>query len=108
MLCLKYLANVKVSAILYIRLITFKINEDKSMQMNVSLTEELHGIVQKKVNSGLYSNASEVVRDAIRKMDREDKKEDAWHKLNALLQDAEDSGRSENSIADIVNQKLGK
>ena len=44
------------------------------MQMNVSLTEELHKIVQQKVESGFYSNASEVVRDAIRKMEREEKK----------------------------------
>ena len=42
--------------------------------MNVSITEELHKIVQEKVNSGLYSNASEVIRDAIRKMEREEKK----------------------------------
>ena len=37
--------------------------------MNVSLTSELMRTVQSKVESGLYNNASEVVRDAIRQMD---------------------------------------
>ena len=37
--------------------------------MNVSLTPKLQKIVQAKVESGLYNNASEVVREAIRQMD---------------------------------------
>ena len=78
------------------------------MQMNVSLTEELHAIVQSKVNSGLYSNASEVIRDAIRKLEREEKKENAWFKLNSILEDAEKSGRSTNSLDDIVAKSLKK
>jgi len=78
------------------------------MQMNVSLTEELHKIVQEKVKSGLYSNASEVIRDAIRKMEREEKKENTWAKLNTILEEAEQSGRSNKSIDDIVKQSLKK
>jgi antitoxin ParD1/3/4 len=35
--------------------------------MNVSLTAELETVIEKKVKSGLYNNASEVVRDALRK-----------------------------------------
>ena len=76
--------------------------------MNVSLTEELHKIVQDKVNSGLYSNASEVIRDAIRKLEREEKKENAWAKLNSILEEAEQSGRSNSSIDDILNKSLKK
>lgn len=34
--------------------------------MHVSLTPELKALVKAKVESGLYSNASEVVRDALR------------------------------------------
>ena len=78
------------------------------MQMNVSLTEELHAIVQSKVKSGLYSNASEVIRDAIRKLEREEKKENAWFKLNTILEDAEKSGRSTSSLDDIVAKILKK
>jgi antitoxin ParD1/3/4 len=78
------------------------------MQMNVSITEELHEIVQAKVKSGLYSNASEVIRDAIRKLEREEKNENAWFKLNNILEDAEKSGRSSSSIDDIVKKSLDK
>jgi antitoxin ParD1/3/4 len=34
--------------------------------MNVSLTPELEGFVQRLVESGLYGSASEVVRDGLR------------------------------------------
>lgn len=34
--------------------------------MNVSLTPELERIVKSKVDSGLYNNASEVIREALR------------------------------------------
>ena len=35
--------------------------------MNVSLTKELEKVVEEKVRSGFYNNASEVVRDALRR-----------------------------------------
>lgn len=35
--------------------------------MNVSLTDELETVIAEKVRSGLYNNASEVVRDALRR-----------------------------------------
>jgi len=35
--------------------------------MNVSLTDELETVIKEKVKSGLYNNASEVVRDALRR-----------------------------------------
>jgi len=35
-------------------------------QMNVSMTDHLASYVRKKVKSGRYNNASEVVRDAVR------------------------------------------
>jgi putative addiction module CopG family antidote len=41
-------------------------------QMNVSVTDELAHFVRKKVKSGRYNNASEVVRDALRRMEDAD------------------------------------
>ena len=35
--------------------------------VNVSLTDELESVIAEKVKSGLYNNASEVVRDALRR-----------------------------------------
>ncbi len=40
--------------------------------MHISLTPELESIIQAKVKSGYYSNASEVVRDAIRRLHEQD------------------------------------
>lgn len=40
--------------------------------MNVSVTDRLAGYVRKKVKSGRYNNASEVVREALRRMEDED------------------------------------
>lgn len=37
--------------------------------MHVSLTPELEGIIKNKVESGLYNNASEVIREALRFME---------------------------------------
>jgi len=37
--------------------------------MNVSLTPELMQLVQNKVASGMYNNASEFIREAIRNVD---------------------------------------
>src|SRR5438132_14252557 len=41
-------------------------------QMNVSVTDHLATYVRKKVKSGRYNNASEVVREALRRMEDED------------------------------------
>ncbi len=41
-------------------------------QMNISITDRLAGYVRRKVKSGRYNNASEVVREALRRMEDED------------------------------------
>jgi antitoxin ParD1/3/4 len=40
--------------------------------MNISLTPELEALVEEKVKSGLYTSASEVVREALRLLVRVD------------------------------------
>ena len=42
------------------------------MGMNVNLTPELEGLVRRKVASGMYTSASEVVREALRLMEEQD------------------------------------
>ena len=49
---------------------------------NVNLTDELDGFVVEKVESGRYENASEVVRAALRTLEREERQFEA--KLAAL------------------------
>jgi len=41
--------------------------------MNVSLTPHLEELVKKKVDSGLYGSASEVMREALRLLDERDR-----------------------------------
>ena len=40
--------------------------------MNISLTDELIRLVQDRVSSGMYNNASEVIREAIRQLETTD------------------------------------
>jgi len=40
--------------------------------MNVSLTKELEELILEKVESGLYTSASEVIREALRLMEEQD------------------------------------
>jgi antitoxin ParD1/3/4 len=41
--------------------------------MNVSLTPQLEELVKKKVDSGLYGSASEVIREALRLLEERDR-----------------------------------
>lgn len=43
-------------------------------QMNISITDQLAEYVRARVKSGRYNNASEVVREALRRMEREDER----------------------------------
>jgi antitoxin ParD1/3/4 len=56
--------------------------------MNVNLTPQLEDMVRQKVASGLYTSASEVVREALRLMEEQDRVRAA--KLEQLRQDISD------------------
>jgi len=43
------------------------------MTMNINLTPQLETMVREKVTSGLYGSASEVVREALRLMEQQDR-----------------------------------
>lgn len=52
--------------------------------MNISLTPELELAVKTKVESGLYNNASEVIREALRIALKQDQEND-WLKREAAI-----------------------
>lgn len=52
--------------------------------MNISLTPELEKLVQAKVASGLYNNASEVIREALRDSLRRES-EGVWLQTQAAV-----------------------
>lgn len=58
------------------------------MTMNVNLTPQLENMIKQKVRSGLYNSASEVVREALRLMEAQDRLRDV--KLEQLRQDIRD------------------
>lgn len=58
------------------------------MTMNVNLTPQLDAMVRHKVESGLYNSASEVIREALRLMEEQDRMRAA--KLEQLRQDIRD------------------
>jgi antitoxin ParD1/3/4 len=55
------------------------------MAINVNLTPQLEDMVRRKVASGLYTSASEVVREALRLMEERDRMREI--KLEHLRQD---------------------
>lgn len=74
--------------------------------MHISLTPELENIIKQKVGSGLYGNASEVVRDALRQMDKYDQLfyELKREQLLKALEEGENSGNSKITVMDIINE----
>jgi antitoxin ParD1/3/4 len=63
------------------------------MNMNVSLTEELANFVKAKVAAGRYSSSSEVVREALRLMEKIEQKEaEKLRFLRMAWQEGSDSG----------------
>jgi|ERR1035438_1216304 antitoxin ParD1/3/4 len=44
----------------------------RTKQLNVSITPHFSSFIRRKVNSGRYSNASDVVREALRRLEQEE------------------------------------
>ena len=89
------------------------------MTMHINLSPEMEDFIKRKVATGFYGNATEVVRDAVRRMQAEDLRLAAWqaaikkgdeqldrgkkveyspHTLNRLTQEAIDDMHSERPI----------
>jgi antitoxin ParD1/3/4 len=67
------------------------------MGMNINLTPQLEEMVRQKVVSGLYTSASEVVREALRLMDERDQLRAA--RLSQLRQDIQEGLESGPAVA---------
>jgi antitoxin ParD1/3/4 len=63
------------------------------MNISISLTPELLGLIKAKVDSGRYTSTSEVVREALRLLERSDQLEsDRAEELRRAWQAGIDSG----------------
>lgn len=68
--------------------------------MNINLTPELESLVQKKVKSGRYNSASEVVRDALRLFEHRERIREA--RLQSLRRKI-DEGWAEAEGGDLID-----
>ena len=74
---------------------------------NVNLTDELDRFVLQKVESGRYENASEVVRAALRPLEREEQQDEAkLAALRAAIDEGDASGLAEGNVFDRVRKTL--
>ena len=74
---------------------------------NVSLTDELDRFVAKKVKTGRYENASEVVRAALRTLEREERQYEAkLAALRAAIDDGDASGIAAGDVFRRVRKAL--
>lgn len=74
---------------------------------NVNLTAELDHFVIAKIKSGRYENASEVVRAALRTLERDEREyETKLAALRAAIKAGEESGIAEPGSFERVRKKL--
>lgn len=81
------------------------------MTMHVNLSPEMEGFIKNKVASGFYGNATEVIRDAIRRMQAEEGRIAAWR--TAIKQGDDQLERGEGvaydaaTLNDITQSAIG-
>ena len=76
------------------------------MGMNVNLTPQLEKLVRSKVASGLYTSASEVVREALRLLEEQDRHREAnLEQLRGEVRRGLASGPSRTWDAEAIKRK---
>ena len=73
------------------------------MTMHVNLSPEMEGFIKNKVSSGFYGNATEVIRDAIRRMQAEENRISAWQDAIKLGDAQLDRGEGVAFTPDLLN-----
>jgi antitoxin ParD1/3/4 len=81
------------------------------MTMHVNLSPEMEGFIKGKVASGFYGNATEVIRDAIRRMQAEESRIAAWQAAIKLGDEQLDRGEgvayTTETLKDITQSAIG-
>ena len=73
------------------------------MTMHVNLSPEMESFIKSKVSSGFYGNATEVIRDAIRRMQAEESRIVAWQDAIKLGDMQLDRGEGVAFTPDMLN-----
>ena len=75
---------------------------------NVNLTPELDRFIASRVESGLYANASEVMRAALRLLEQEEREyEEKMAVLRAAIAEGDASPDAEPGVFDRIRKKYG-
>ena len=81
------------------------------MTMHVKLSPEMEGFIKGKVASGFYGNATEVIRDAIRRMQAEEQRLASWQAAIKAGDDQLDRGEgiayTPETLNDITQSAIG-
>lgn len=81
------------------------------MTMHINLSPEMEGFIKNKVTGGFYGNATEVIRDAIRRMQAEESRLAAWHtaikKGDDQLNRGEGMDYTPEALNDITQSAIG-
>jgi antitoxin ParD1/3/4 len=81
------------------------------MTMHVNLSPEMEGFIKNKVAAGFYGNATEVIRDAIRRMQAEETRVAAWQaairKGDEELNRGEAIDYSTSALEELTQEALG-
>lgn len=83
------------------------------MGMHVSLTDELEKLVQNEVKTGMFQNASEVVRAALRDYFHRPKEVEVMALASELIREARKEGKyqqfhDESVMDDMMSEVFGK
>ena len=74
---------------------------------NVNLTDELDRFVKSRVETGRFENASEVVRAALRSLDRDERQyEVKLARLRGMIDEGDASGVAEGDVFARVRERL--
>lgn len=80
------------------------------MTMHINLSPEMESFIKGKVAGGFYRNATEVIRDALRRMQAEEARVQAWHAAIKKGDDELDRGEgiaySPKALNDITEAAL--
>jgi antitoxin ParD1/3/4 len=76
--------------------------------MHINLSPEMEKFVQSKVDTGFYSNASEVIRDAIRRMREEEEKVAAMRAALKAGDEQLDKGQGVAYTPDLMQRAANK
>ncbi len=74
------------------------------MTMHINLSPEMESYIKGKVNSGFYGNATEVIRDAIRRMQADEERVAAFRKAVAEGEAQLDRGEGTEYSRDRMNK----